>query len=392
MKKKFRFHLLGLAHLPQSRKFFNCAFTQKNLKLAKMLTGLGHTVFFYGSEGSDVKEYCNSENLHFVPTHTIADIRRDYGVGDNRFDLGYDYVSGEFKNDLNTAKTPSTMQFYTRATEFIIKNKKNDDFLLVTQGYYHKPIAQKVGLFLTVEPGVGYRGSYASYRAFESSYIQNFTYGSEHPRQSINGNYYDRVIPNYFDKDEFENVDLHNREDYYLYIGRMILRKGVWTAIKATEAIGAKLILAGQQDEEIDIKTLPKHCTFIGTVNPERRKELMSHAIATFVPSEYLEPFAGVHIESMLCGTPVITTNFGVFPETIPDNMNGIVGYRCNTLSDFVEAAEKAKRNALHNLIRNYGSRFLMETVALEYQKWFEDLYQLYRSATIKGEKGWHHL
>jgi len=78
MKKKFRFHLLGLAHLPQSRKFFNCAFTQKNLKLAKMLTGLGHTVFFYGSEGSDVKEYCNSENLHFVPTHTIADIRRDY--------------------------------------------------------------------------------------------------------------------------------------------------------------------------------------------------------------------------------------------------------------------------------------------------------------------------
>ena len=68
---KFRFHLLSLSHLPQNKKYSACAFTQKNRKLAKMLTSLGHDVFFYGSEGSDVEEYCNSDRLHFIQTHTI---------------------------------------------------------------------------------------------------------------------------------------------------------------------------------------------------------------------------------------------------------------------------------------------------------------------------------
>lgn len=389
---KYRFHILGLVHLPQARRFSGCAFTQKNLKLAKMLTDHGHEVFFYGSEGSDVKEYCNSKNLQFIQTHTLKDIRTDYGEGDNRFELGYDHHAKMFKHDFDQhPRNPSTLKFYSRAIEVINANKKDDDFLLVTQGVYQKPVADAVGLYLTLEPGIGYRGSFANFRAFESSYMQNFTYGGDHPRESVNGNYYDRVIPNYFDPNDFGLAD--KKGDYYLYIGRMILRKGVWTAIKATQAIGAKLILAGQADPEIDVTKLPDHCEYVGTVGIEQRKKLMSEAIATFVPTIYLEPFAGTHIESMLCGTPPITTNFGVFPETIPDYLNGRVGYRCNTLQDFVNAARLAKTLDVDvRFIREYAERFTMDRVALEYEKWFEDLMQLYRSATIKGEKGWHHL
>lgn len=394
MKNKYRFHLLGLAHLPQARRYSSCAFTQKNLRLAKMLTSLGHEVFFYGSEGSDVSEYCNSDLLHFVKTHTLADIRRDYGEGDNRFELGYDHTVNSFKNDFNTERKLSTIQFYSVVIDYLKKHKKPDDFLLITQGMYQRPISDTAKLFLTCESGVGYRGSFAEYRAFESSYIQNFTYGSEHPRASINGNYYDRIIPNYFDSAEFGVAK--SKKDYYLFIGRLIQRKGVWTAIKATEALGARLILAGQQDPEIDPKKFPKNCEFIGSVNSEQRKKLMGEAIATFVPSIYLEPFAGVHIESMLCGTPPITTNFGVFPDTIPNNLQGIVGYRCNTLQDFVTAAKRAKENTKNPITRQvisrYAHRFTMDVVAKQYQKWFEDLHQLYLSATIKGEKGWHHL
>lgn len=391
MKKKYRFHLLGLVHVPQARRYSGCAFTQKNLKLAKMLTSLGHEVFFYGSEGSDVEEYVNSKNLHFIQTHTLADIRKDYGDGDNRFELGYDHTKELFRHDFNTDRKPSTLLFNVRVSSFIAKNKKDDDFLLLSQGVYQKEIADAAKLYLTCEPGIGYRGSFAPFRAFESSYIQNFTYGGDNPRASINGNYYDRVIPNYFDANDFEVAE--KKGDYYLFIGRMIIRKGVWTAVKATEAIGAKLILAGQEDSEIDVKTLPKHCTFVGSVGIEERKKLMSEAIATFVPSVYLEPFAGVHIESMLSGTPPITTNFGVFPETIPDYLNGRVGYRCNTLQDFVNSARLARTMGVDvRFIREYAERFTMDRVALEYEKWFNDLYQLYRSATIDGEKGWHYL
>lgn len=389
---KYRFHLLGLVHLPQARRYSGCAFTQKNLKLAKMLVNLGHEVFFYGSEGSDVAEYCgNSPLLHFVQTHTLADIRRDWGSGDNRFELGYDHTKEMFRHDFNEKKKPSTLKFYLNAIAHINKVKKEDDFLLCTQGQYHKPISDAVQLYLTCEPGVGYRGAFANFKAFESSYIQNFFYGSNNPSDSINGNYYDRVIPNYFDPADFEVAE--KKGDYYLYIGRMIIRKGVWTAVKATEAIGAKLILAGQQDPEIDVKTLPKHCEFVGTVGVEERKKLMAGAIATFVPSVYLEPFAGVHIESMLSGTPPITTNFGVFPETIPDYLNGRVGYRCNTLADFVAAARLAKTLDVDvRFVREYAERFTMDRVALDFERWFDDLHIQWESAVDPNKTGWHRL
>ena len=89
--KKFRFHLLGLVYLPTSEKYMACAFTQKNVKLAKMLLAMGHEVFVYGAEGSDVP--CTE----FIQTHTLKEIRDTWGEGDNRFEIGYDWHS----NNLN---------------------------------------------------------------------------------------------------------------------------------------------------------------------------------------------------------------------------------------------------------------------------------------------------
>lgn len=388
-----RFHLLGLAHLPCSKEYLSCAFTQKNHKLARMLLSLGHEVFYYGAEGSDVA--CTE----FIQTHSLYDIRWDYGDGDNRFEIGYNWHQTDFRHDFNIQRKSSTLKFIAESIAAINKRKHDDDFLLCTQGTYHKPIADSIGLYLTCEPGIGYRGSFARFRAFESSYIQNFTYGSQNPFKCVNGAYYDRVIPNYFDP---EDIEFSAKKDgYYLYVGRIIRRKGLATATKACDAIGKKLIIAGQAaridrrgylisitDPGFEIP--PGNWEYIGFVGVEKRKRLMAEATATFTPTEYLECFAGVHIESMLSGTPVITTNFGVFPETIPDYLNGKVGFRCNTLQDFTEASEKSKSlNPL--LIREYASRFLMDNVKLEFQKWFEDLYRLFLS-TKGTSKGWHYL
>lgn len=394
--KKYRFHLLGLVHLPCSKNYLSCAFSQKNHKLARMLLSLGHEVFYYGAESSDVP--CTK----FIQTHNLSDIRQDYGDGDNRFEIGYDWTSTDFRHDFNTERKPSTLKFYANCVSEILKNKREDDFLLCTQGYYHKPISDAVGLFLTCEPGVGYRGSCHKFRAFESAYIQNFTYGSEHPFECINGSYYDRVIPNYFDPEDIEFSD--EKEDYYLYIGRMIKRKGILTAYLATKAIGAKLIIAGQGGIVLGNGTLtattdpdfsiPKgNWEYAGFANVEQRKKLMAKAKATFVATEYLECFAGTHIESMLSGTPVITTDFGVFPGTVPDVLQGIVGIRCCTLNDFVKAAKQVQGFNKENYqeIRKYGERFLMDNVKWEFQKWFDDLYQVFLSTDGKTP-GWHFI
>lgn len=378
-----RFHLLGYAHLPVSETFMGCAFTQKIVKLSKMLLSLGHEVYVYGAESSDAP--CSK----FVQTHTLKDIRDAWGRGDNRAEcdgLGYPWRKENFRHDFNTERTPTTLKYYQVAADEINKRKRDDDILLVMQGVYQKPIADQVGLWMTCEPGIGYRGSYTRFRAFESAYLQNFTYGSENPKKSVNGHYWDRVIPNYFDAKDFPFQGV--KEDYFFFIGRMISRKGVWTAVKATEAVGARLILAGQESDEIDVSKLPPHCEFIGYVDPAERAKLMGKARAVFVPTLYLEAFGGVNVEAQLCGTPAIATSFGVFSETIQD---GITGFLCNTLDDFVFATKNAQRLDPF-AIRARAERYLMDNVRWEYQRWLDDIYALYESAHIEGTLGWHRI
>ena len=387
----FRFHLLGLVHLPVSERYMACAFTQKIVKLSKMLLSLGHEVFLYGAENSDAP--CTE----FFQTHSLKDIRRVWGVGDNRFEIGYDWERGGFRHDFSKKRTETTLAYYKAASELINGHKKVDDFLLLSQGNYQKPVADQVGLYLTCEPGVGYRGviqgplPYSGdgpFHAFESSYLMNFIYGGWNPGKSINGDYYDRVIPNYFDEKDFPYTA--KKEDYFLCIGRMINRKGVRTAIKATGHIGARLLIAGQESNEIPVRSLPSHCEFVGYAGLEERANLMGRARAVFVPTLYLEAFGGVNVEAQLCGTPVITTNFGVFPETVVD---GVTGYRCNTLDDFVEAARNVDKLE-PRVIREHAERYLMKNVKWEYQRWFNDIYQLYLSAfhpAYKG-RGWSYV
>lgn len=391
MKEQFRFHILGLVHLPVSRTYMGCAFTQKVYKLCQMLMSLGHEVYLYGCEGSDAP--CTE----FVQTHTLRDVRREWGMGDNRPQcngLGYDWRNLGFRHDLNRARTETTKRYYAACATEITQRKRPSDFLLLPQGVYQKPVADAVRLFLTCESGVGYRGSYAKFRAFESAYIQNFTYGSEHPRESINGNYYDRVIPNYFDLSDFEYSA--EKEDYFLFIGRLIKRKGLLTAHKATQAIGARLKIAGQGmrswngfkliTEEVTLTG--KGLDFVGYVDVEERKELLSKAKAVFVPTVYLEPFGGTNVEAQLSGTPVLTTNFGAFPETVE---NGKTGFLCNTLDDFVSGAKSV--GALDpDYIRNRAVlRYDMECVKWQFQRWFSDLMCLYES-TISDAMGWHRI
>ena len=400
----YRLHLLGLVHLPTARKYNSCAFTIKNVRLARMLCSLGHSVFLYGARSTEeppLEDYIQSENFHFVETHDVSDIRKVWGDGDNRWEIGYAWPLGDYRHDFSSPRSPATLKFYGNAVAIINATKRPDDFLLCTQGSYHSPVADAVKLFLTCEPGVGYRGSVPGrFRAFESSYIQNFAYGSEHPFQCENGSFYDRVIPNYFDPDDVEFSA--EKDDYYLFIGRMIKRKGILTADLVCRALGAKLVIVGQgarvtpdgwlvPTTDPDFRLAPGTWTYHGYANVEQRKKLMARAIATFTPTEYLECFAGTHVESMLSGTPPITTNFGVFPGTIPDCVNGQVGFRCNTLADFVQAAQDARKVDPY-AVRAYGERFLMENVKWEFQKWFDDLMAVYESATIPGRKGWHRL
>jgi len=246
-----------------------------------------------------------------------------------------------------------------------------------------------------MEPGIGYRGSIKKLangrsvaRGFESSFIMNYTYGRENHDNpsSPNGAYYDRIFPNYFDNKDFTYKE--KKEDYFFFIGRLIHRKGVQTAINTAVALNTKLYIAGQKDENEKINLDHPLVEYIGYVDPEKRTEMMANAKACFIPTTYIEPFGGTNVESQLCGTPVLTTDFGAFTDTV---VQGVTGYRCHTLNDFVQCA-KIVDKLDPKAIRKHAERYLMDNMKWELEDWMREYYQVYLSATVPDTKGWSHV
>ena len=311
-----RFHALGLPHTVSSKDFNACAYTQKVVKFGKMMTNLGHEVIHYGHEDSDLQ--CTEH----VSVLTNEDFEKSYG--------SHDWRSKFFK--FNTGDH-AYQTFYKNAIAEISKRKQKHDFILPFWGSGVRPICDAHPDLICVEPGIGYAGGHwARWKVFESYAIYHAYCGLKNVGR-CNQDWYEVVIPNYFDVEDFDYND--NKEDYFLYLGRVYDGKGVNVAIQATKIAGVKLVIAGQKE---DGYKLPDHVEYIGYADVPTRRKLMANAKASFLPSMYVEPFGGVQIENLLSGTPTITTDWGSFAE---NNIHGKTGYRCRTMGDFVEAINR---------------------------------------------------
>lgn len=353
---KYRFHLLGLAHTKTNKDFIACAFTQKVLKMGKMLTNLGHTVYHYGAEGSDLQ--CTEDIV------CVTDAEQNYSY--ENFDPGSNTIY-QFN-----VKDFAYQKFYKRAITEIKKRTEPKDILLCAMGTLQKPIADAVAP-LAIEMGIGYTGVFAKFRVFESYAWMHYIYGYLYPKPtSCDGKYYDCVIPNYFDPDDFEFSK--KKDDYYLYMGRITWRKGIQIAAQVVEEIGAKLIVAGIGDLK-DIHVNSPNVEHVGFVSSERRRELMKKAKALFVPTIYLEPFGGVNVEAQFSGTPPITSDWGGFVDTV---VHGVTGYRCRTIDQFIWAAKNIDKIKPQDCRDWAMKNFSLDRVALMYQEYFDKIHDLF--------------
>jgi glycosyltransferase involved in cell wall biosynthesis len=358
---KLRFHLLGLAHLTTHTANSACAYTQKVVKLAKMIKAQGHTLYFYGIEGSEVVAD------EFIPVSTTEVLRQTYGD----YDQSHDF----FRHD---PQDLAHRTFNENAIEAINQRKQPEDLLLCPMGNYQKPVADAVRL-QAVESGIGYTGVFTAYRVFESYAWMHYIYGL---LDQDDGVWYDAVIPNYFDLDDFPFQPA--KQNYLLYLGRIISRKGVQVASDVAKATHHELYIVGQGSLENPVERISlsgeKHIHYLPAVRPKERAQLLGNAKAVLMPTYYLEPFGGVNVEAQLCGTPVITSDWGAFPETV---IHGVTGFRCRVFEEFCWAVRNIDRIRPENCHEWASRNYSLERVGRMYEEYFQRVHRIFG-------KGWY--
>lgn len=368
-----RFHMLGLGYIPTKKKHSYCAFTHRCIRLANILKRyLGHEIIFYGVEDPELP--CDEA----VTIFTNSEYEQFYG----HIDPEHQQIPCDMESD-------AYRLFCERTVEEVGKRKQKNDFLLAMVGYYHKPICDPhMGDMIVVEPGIGYGGCFAPFKVFETYAWMHYVYG----RLGVeNGQYYDAVIPPAFDPDEFPFRDRHEKGDYALFMARIISRKGIMIALQAAHAMNIRLKVVGQgslvNDDEglaINPADFPLAEFYQRAVGPEERAELMSRAAVFIAPTIYIEPNGNVAVEAAMCGTPVVTTDWGGFTDNV---LHGITGWRCRTFDDFCWALRHCgdidPKVCREWAIENYSEA----AVAPKYEEYFQRLYSLYTS-----EHGWYEL
>lgn len=348
-------HIIGLFHTITSDVYSHCAFTMKVLRFSKMMKMYGYKVIEYSNGDSE------SEAIH-VQILTKEELDGILGQkGDGDF-VGSSAIMGSAVWTTFDERLIPSMQKYVC----------DGDIICYPFGNSHPALGSVFPSCFHVETGIGYPGSFCHHRIFESYAYMHYTYGGE---QSMGKNY-NWVIPNYYDIDEWDvNTEVGS---YILYFGRITPCKGMLTVVEIARRLDSlgdhvprKIVVCGQGDPTPYIHP---NIEYRPPIHGRARSALLGGAYCMLMPTVFIEPFGGAGVEGQLCGTPLLASNYGAFTETVID---GISGFRCNTLHDWLVSLEKVPfldRGLLAKIAR---STYSLERCGEMYDKVFRDICNL---------------
>ena len=123
-------------------------------------------------------------------------------------------------------------------------------------------------------------------------------------------------------------ISLEPSTDLILF-GRIHPDKGTDLAIEIARRAGRRLIMCGiVQDASFFASRVEPHIdgdrvVYLGSVGPADRGRILGSGAALLHPIRFAEPFGLSVVESMACGTPVITYGKGSMPEVVDEGVTG---------------------------------------------------------------------
>lgn len=125
--------------------------------------------------------------------------------------------------------------------------------------------------------------------------------------------------------------DNENNEGFFLFIGRLIRQKGIYTFLESAKALREiEFKIIGEGEEEINIaefidKNALENIAFLGPLYGPEMSDVLKNARALIVPSEWYDNYPVVISLAYNYSKPVIATNINGLSEVVIDNKTGLL-------------------------------------------------------------------
>lgn len=188
-----------------------------------------------------------------------------------------------------------------------------------------------------------------------------------------------------------QNRNSKKEGNFILFVGRLVPEKGILTLLKAFQNISKqfpneKLWIVGDGKQLEELQNFAKNnelknISFLGNKSREELQEIYANSKFSVVPSEYLEAYGNVILESFAFGKTVITSDLVGIKNEIEQNHVGLTYSFKN---------QKALEEKMVELLLNSGLKSELENNIPKYlatktfSKHFEDLVTIYEDL-LKG-------
>ena len=184
-----------------------------------------------------------------------------------------------------------------------------------------------------------------------------------------------------------QNQNSNSEGKYILFVGRLVPEKGVLTLLKAFQNISKqfpneKLWIVGDGNQIVELQNFTENnklqnVLFLGNKSREELQEIYANCKFSVVPSEYLEAYGNVILESFAFGKTVITSDLVGIKEEIEQNNVGLTYSFKNQEALEEKMVELLSNSGLKSELENNIPNYLVNKT---FAKHFLDLVKVYEN------------
>lgn len=184
--------------------------------------------------------------------------------------------------------------------------------------------------------------------------------------------------------------DPEKMSGYYLFLGRLVAEKGIFTLLKAWAILEKRLgkacprlIIAGSGPAETKVHTMVnrmRSVVCVGFIEGQTKDDLLHGCRALIAPSIWWEPLGLIVYEAYDFGRPVLAAASGGLKETVVEGETGFL-HEADNAEALANDVERMEQQGAEGRVRmgESGRKWLLENASPE--AWLERFTEIMREA-----------